>query len=127
DVIEDPRLELPARRGAAAMHPDDHPDAEEQRRPAQEREHPADHRKRQRIHGQAISREARCRYSMRQASSNVRRGLRGKTLPGSPLPRLQRKFDFQRPSGKKAASTLALSKPDIGPVSMPIARAAMMR
>ena len=43
------------------------------------------------------------------------------------MPRLQRKFDFQRPSGKNAASTLALSNPDIGPVSRPSARAAMMK
>ena len=70
---------------------------------------------------------AAARYSMRQASSKARRGLRGKIFAGSALPRLMRKFDFQRPSGKNAASTLALSKPDIGPQSSPSARAAMMK
>jgi PhzF family phenazine biosynthesis protein len=62
-----------------------------------------------------------------QASSNARRGLRGKILAGSALPRLTRKLDLQRPSGKNAASTLALSNPDIGPQSRPSARAAMMK
>ena len=35
--------------------------------------------------------------------------------------------DLQRPSGKNAASTLALSNPDIGPQSSPSARAARIR
>jgi len=38
-----------------------------------------------------------------------------------------RKLDFTLPSGKNAASTLALSKPDIGPQSKPSARAASMK
>ncbi len=37
------------------------------------------------------------------------------------------KFDFQRPSGKNAASSLALSKQDLGPQYSPSARAAMIR
>src|SRR5882757_1082379 len=37
------------------------------------------------------------------------------------------KFDFQVVPSKKAASTLALSKPDIGPQSRPAERAAMMK
>ena len=48
-------------------------------------------------------------------------------MDASPYPRLQRKLDFQRPSGKNSASTFALSKPDIGPQSSPSARAAMMK
>jgi hypothetical protein len=48
-------------------------------------------------------------------------------LLGSPWPRLQRKLDFTRPSGKNSASTLALSNPDIPPTSRPTARAASMK
>ena len=49
------------------------------------------------------------------------------TLEGSPCPTLQRKLDFTRPSGKNSASTLALSKPDMPPMSSPSARAASMK
>jgi hypothetical protein len=40
---------------------------------------------------------------------------------------LQIKFDWIRVPEKKALSTPALSKPDMGPQSSPNARAAMMR
>jgi hydrophobe/amphiphile efflux-1 (HAE1) family protein len=60
----------------------------------------------------------------RQASSKLSRGERGWSLPASPWPRLQRKFDFTDVPAKNAASTLALSKPDIGPQSSPSDRAA---
>jgi hypothetical protein len=46
-------------------------------------------------------------HSMRQASSNSRRGDRGWSFRGSPWPRLTRKLDFTLPSGRKAASTWA--------------------
>ena len=64
---------------------------------------------------------------IRQASSNASRGARGCSFDGSPYPRLHRKFDLTVPSGKNSASTLAWSKPPIGPQSSPSARAAMMR
>src|SRR5207248_1792170 len=67
------------------------------------------------------------RHRSVQASSKSRRGSRGSTRRGSPWPRLQRKFDFTRPSGKNSASTFALSKPDIPPTSRPTARAASMK
>src|SRR3981081_1005177 len=53
------------------------------------------------------------------ACSKLRRGPRGNSFSGSPYPMLQRKFDFQDVPLKKASSTLALSKPDIGPMSSP--------
>lgn len=58
---------------------------------------------------------------MRQSSSNGSRGARGVGLPASPQPRLHRKVDLTRPSGKNVASTLALSKPDMAPQSSPSA------
>src|SRR3979411_2994634 len=61
------------------------------------------------------------------ACSKLRRGPRGNSFSGSPYPMLQRKFDFQDVPLKKASSTLALSKPDIGPMSSPSARAASIR
>ena len=49
-------------------------------------------------------------------------------LAGSPWPSVEMKFGLHRGvSAKNAASTLPLSKPDIGPVSSPSARAAMMK
>ena len=45
----------------------------------------------------------------------------------TPWPRLMRKLDFQPFWLKNARSTLALSKPDIAPESIPKARAARMR
>src|SRR5262245_2060043 len=63
-------------------------------------------------------------HSMRQVWSKVSLGLRGGTPFPGPEPMLTRKFDFSRPSGKNAASTLALSKPDIPPQSSPTARSA---
>src|SRR4029077_2524334 len=62
-----------------------------------------------------------------QASLKSRRGDLGCSKLASPKPRLQTKFDFQEVPSKKAASTLALSKPDIGPQSRPRARAAIIR
>ena len=59
---------------------------------------------------------------MRQASSNPSRGERGKMLARSPRPRLTRKFERMRVPAKNSASTIALSNPDIGPQSSPIAR-----
>src|ERR1051326_8152047 len=80
------------------------------------------------------------RYNNLQDSSKSRRGLRGKIDFGSPYPMLHRKFDFTHPAAcswqaegsfaggaKNSASTLALSNPDIGPQSRPIARAARIR
>src|SRR2546425_4698485 len=69
----------------------------------------------------------RQRQSRVQASSKSSRGRRGSTLVGSPWPRLQRKFDFTRPSGKNSALTFALSNPDMPPTSSPTARAASMK
>src|SRR5690606_27895365 len=57
--------------------------------------------------------------AMRQASSNGRRGERGKRLAGSPWPRLTRMLDRIVVPAKNASSTLALSKPVIGPQSRP--------
>ena len=48
-------------------------------------------------------------------------------MPGFPYPTLQMKLDLMRVPEKKARSTPALSKPDIGPQLSPSARAAMMR
>src|SRR5262249_28002160 len=62
-----------------------------------------------------------------QALSKVGRGGRGWGLLASPWPRLQRKLDLIVVPAKKAASTLALLKPDIGPQSRPKARAASMK
>src|SRR5262249_3746046 len=61
------------------------------------------------------------------ASSQVRRGERECSLLASPWPRLHRKLDFTVVPAKNAASTLALSKPDIGPQSRPSDRAASMK
>src|SRR5262249_8593071 len=66
-------------------------------------------------------------HSIRHVSSKPRRGLRGNSFVASPWPRLQRKFDLTVVPVKKRASTLALSKPDIGPQSSPNARAASMK
>src|SRR5690606_18421241 len=66
-------------------------------------------------------------YSIRAASSKPSRGERGKMLARSPWPRLTRKLDLTSEPLKKASSTLSVSKPDIGPVSRPSARAAMIR
>src|SRR3546814_14672057 len=63
-----------------------------------------------------------CGYSIRAASSKPSRGERAKMLAGSPWPRLTRKLDLMVVPLKKASSTFALSKPDIGPVSRPSAR-----
>src|SRR3970040_1918273 len=65
--------------------------------------------------------------AIRAASSNGSRGERGNSLAGSPWPRLTGKLDRIDVPAKNAASTLALSKPDIGPVSRPRARAARLR
>src|SRR5262249_54867924 len=51
------------------------------------------------------------RQRIRHTSSKSKRGSRSKIFAGSPRPRLHRKFDLARPSGEKAASTLAWSKP----------------
>src|SRR3546814_13305116 len=45
---------------------------------------------------------------------------------GSPKPSVVMKLDFMAVPAKKAASTPALSNPDMGPASSPSARAAMM-
>src|SRR5690606_938036 len=66
-------------------------------------------------------------HSMRQASSNSSRGARGCTLAGSPMPRLTRKLERIFVPAKNAASTLAVSKPDIGPQSRPSARAGRIK
>ncbi len=66
-------------------------------------------------------------YSSTHASSKSRRGDRGNSPAGSPWPRLQRKLDRQPRSARNSSSTMALSKPDIAPVSSPSARAARIR
>src|SRR3970040_2739847 len=65
--------------------------------------------------------------AIRAASASGSRGERGNSLAGSPWPRLTRKLERIEVPAKNAASTLALSKPDIGPVSRPSARAARIR
>ena len=65
--------------------------------------------------------------TMRQASSNDSRGLRANSLVGSPWPRLQMKLVLTSVPAQNAASTLAWSKPLIGPQSRPSARAARMK
>ena len=92
-----------------------------------------------------ISRRARCRdrvfvvhasgyriglrgYSIRLNLAKAGRGDRPKTVAGSPYPSVEMKFDLTwGVLLKKAASTAALSKPDIGPVSSPSARAAIIK
>jgi len=66
-------------------------------------------------------------HSIRHASSNDSRGLRANSLFGSPWPRLQMKLVRIVVPAQKAASSLALSKPLIGPQSRSSARAAMMK
>src|SRR5690606_8927515 len=66
-------------------------------------------------------------HSIRAASSNDSRGDRGYSTEASPRPRLTRILERTEVPAKKAASTLSLSKPDIGPVSSPSERAARIR
>jgi len=67
------------------------------------------------------------RQASRQASSKLSRGLRGNSLAGSPVPRVQMKLLRTCVPAQKAASTRAASKPLIGPQPRPSARAAMIR
>src|SRR5260370_40905248 len=62
-------------------------------------------------------------YRITDASSKFRRGLRGKSLLGSPQPRLQRRLTFHWPPGKTSAFSFAALKPDGGPQSRPSDRA----
>src|ERR1700733_12646343 len=67
-------------------------------------------------------------YSIRLNLANAGRGDRPKSEAGSPYPSVEMKFDLTwGVSLKKVASTAALSKPDIGPVSSPSARAAIIK
>src|SRR5690606_37737000 len=70
---------------------------------------------------------ARRAHSMRAASSKDSRGERGNSWAGSPWPRFTRMFECTDVPLKKASSTMALSKPLIGPQSSPSARAATIR
>src|SRR5262249_10955196 len=79
------------------------------------------------LDGCAATLTATATQATRHASSNVSRGARGWSLLASPDPRLHRKFDLMVVPAKNAASTLALSKPDMGPQSRPRARAASMK
>src|SRR5690606_18476771 len=60
-----------------------------------------------------------CAHSILAASSKDSRGERGYTAAGSPRPRLTSTLERIEVPLKKASSTLALSKPVIGPVSSP--------
>src|SRR5690606_12347819 len=71
----------------------------------------------------ACSRSGRA-HSIRAASSNDSRGERGKSCAGSPWPMLTMMLERTAVPPKKAASTMALSNPVIGPQSRPSARAA---
>ncbi len=66
-------------------------------------------------------------YTIEHTSPNPGRGSRANRPAGSPCPNAHRKFDFTRPPGKNSRSTASLSEPDIGPVSSPSARAAMIK
>jgi hypothetical protein len=50
----------------------------------------------------AAARFAPRNYKIEHASLNGKRGSRGCSVPGSPYPRLQRKFDLTCPSGKNS-------------------------
>src|SRR5690606_25848386 len=66
-------------------------------------------------------------HRIRVASWKDRQGERGITLAGSPTPRLTMMSERIEVPAKKAASTMALSKPVIGPASRPSERAARIR
>src|SRR4029077_7890472 len=71
--------------------------------------------------------DERGNQTIRHASSNASRGLRGRSFVASPWPRLQRKFDLIVVPAKNASSTLALFNSDIVPQSRPSERAASMK
>src|SRR3978361_188565 len=69
-----------------------------------------------------------CRDQTNEAiCSKLKRGLRGKSFEASPNPMLIRTLDFTSVPAKNSASTLAESKPTLGPVSSPTARKARIR
>ena len=76
---------------------------------------------------QDLSETPRVSQMIWQTSSKPKRWSCFGKVEGSPWPRQHRKFDLKRPSGKNAASTTSFLKPDIGPQSSPIARAASIR